>query len=384
MHLYAHASLAAPLIQSLVARRSPEPNFNAHEPGVGRALLPGKDPDRPLDDTRLLSVVDSTLTDGHVGDLADHLKPGDLLVLNDAGTLPASLAATAKGRRIEVRLAAAADASSADFPATYWAVLMGEGSWKEDTDERVPPPALAVHDLVLVAGGLSAVVEEVSAISPRLVRLRFDREGDTLAEAIYRVGMMVQYRHLDAALTRGAVQTPFAVRPWAMEMPSTGRPLSWALLDKLQSQGIGHVFLTHAAGLSATGDPALDAALPLPERYWIPDATIAAIKCAKAAGSRVIAVGTTVVRALEAAARNGFSQGHALATLRLAPGSERKCVDGILTGIHAPGESHFDLLGAFADEATLHRAHAHAADHGYLAHELGDLMFVLTASTEGR
>lgn len=380
MHLYSHASLAAPLVQSLMALRAPEKEQGRRD-DAAPILRAGKNPDRPLDDTRLLTVAGQSITDGRVGDLAKILAPGDLLVLNDAGTLPASLGATAKGKRIEIRLASAdtsaASAGEIDFPNVYWAVLFGAGSWKEDTDNRAKPPKLAAGDFVLVDGGLSASVEEVSAISPRLIRLRFDRSGDALAKALYRVGKTVQYRHLDATLPIGAVQTPFAVRPWAMEMPSTGRPLSWNLLDKLAQRGVPHVFLTHAAGLSATGDPALDAALPLPERYRIPAATIDAIERIKAAGGRVIAVGTTVVRALEAAALDGFSAGHGVATLRLSPGFRRQVADAILTGVHAPGESHFELLGAFADGDLLQRAHASAARAGYLAHELGDLMFLL-------
>jgi S-adenosylmethionine:tRNA ribosyltransferase-isomerase len=161
-------------------------------------------------------------------------------------------------------------------------------------------------------------------------------------------------------------------------MPSAGRPLSWQLLAALRRRGVELAWLTHAAGLSATGDPALDAALPLPERYHIPRATAAAVHRARADGRRVIAVGTTVVRALEGAARAGqWAGGNGTTDLVLGPDSELRAVDGILTGIHAPGESHFRLLGAFAPAALLDAASRHARARGYVPHELGDLCLVL-------
>ncbi len=379
MHLYAHHSLAAPLVQSLVARRfeSPVTNPAGALDAPTATLRAGKNPDRALEDTRLLTVDDAELVDGHVTDLGRHLRAGDLLVLNDAATLPASLSGTAKAKPVEVRLAAAAEGEVADVPAKFWVVLFGAGSWRDDTDARPAPPRLRPGDVILFDRGLSAMVTHVSPVSPRLVRVKFDRQGDALTEALYEEGAAVQYRHLDAPLPLAAVQTPFAVHPWAVEMPSTGRPLGWDQLDSLSAQGVRHVFLTHAAGLSATGDAALDAALPLPERYRIPKATVRAIEQTKGRGGRVIAVGTTVVRALEAAALDGFREERGTARIRLSRGFRRQVVDAIITGMHSPGESHFELLGAFAKPQTLAAAHAHAAAEGYLAHELGDLMLLL-------
>ena len=132
--------------------------------------------------------------------------------------------------------------------------------------------------------------------------------------------------------------------------------------------------VTHAAGLSSTGDAALDDALPWPERYDIPAATTDAIATARANHHRVIAVGTTVVRALEASA--GMA-GSGIATLRLDPGSRPRVVDGLVSGLHAPGESHFELLSAFAPVVTLRAALATAAAAGLSAHELGDACLVV-------
>jgi S-adenosylmethionine:tRNA ribosyltransferase-isomerase len=161
-----------------------------------------------------------------------------------------------------------------------------------------------------------------------------------------------------------------------MEMPSAGRPLSWHILAALRRRGVELAWLTHAAGLSATGDAALDAALPLPEIYDIPAGTAAAVQRARAEERRVIAVGTTVVRALEGAAQSGQWAGAGTTDLVLDERSILRVVDGILTGIHAPGESHYKLLGAFAPTALLDATWRHARARGYLPHELGDLCLI--------
>lgn len=215
--------------------------------------------------------------------------------------------------------------------------------------------------------------------------LRFDRAGGPLYAALYRIGRPVQYAHQDRDLALWTVQTAYAGPPWAVEMPSAGRPLSWELLGALRRRGVELAWLTHAAGLSATGDPALDALLPLPERYRIPAATADAVHRARAAGRRVIAVGTTVVRALEGAARDRRRAGGSGTTdLLIGPGTRLAAVDGLLSGIHAPSESHHRLLGAFAPPALLGAAWRRAQAGGYLRHELGDLCLVMPGPAPGQ
>ena len=162
-------------------------------------------------------------------------------------------------------------------------------------------------------------------------------------------------------------------------MPSAGRPLTFASLLALRRGGVGVAALTHAAGLSSTGDAALDAALPLPERYDIPAGTVAAVEAAKRAGGRVVAAGTSVVRALEGCvARHGaLLAGPGETDLVVREGFVPRVVDALLTGMHQAGESHFALLGAFVDDALLRRALEDAEDAGYLSHEFGDSMLVL-------
>ena len=306
---------------------------------------------------RLLAVDPDagTWRDLAVAQLPMLLGPGDLLVLNDAATLPAVLFGRAHGVDIELRLAGP--------PQAGWAVLFGPGDWRQDTDLRPPPPPVAPGDLLRLHGGDVRVLE-VSPRSPRLVRVAVP-----LAQ-LYAFGTPVQYSYMTGALPLSAVQTPYAGRPQAVEMPSAGRPLDQGLREAVGARGARIVALTHAAGLSSTGDAALDAALPLPERYEIPAATWRAVEAA----DRVIAVGTSVVRALESAARGPLA---GVTELRLGPGTELKVVHGLLSGMHEPGESHFQLMAAFADLGLLRKAVGYAAARGYGNHEFGDSTLVL-------
>ena len=334
--------------------------------------------ERARDDARLLVLEGRSgrLHDRAVGDLPELLAPGDLLVLNDAATLPASLRGrTAGGDDVELRLAG---------PPTgdRWpAVLFGAGDWRTRTEDRAAPPAVAPGERLSLGdpAGLVAEVVSVALLSPRLVEVRFDRAGEALWRALYALGRPVQYAHHDRDLDLWTVQTAYAARPWAVEMPSAGRPLGWRVLGALRRRGVELAWLTHAAGLSATGDPALDAALPLPEQYDLPERTVHAVGRARADGRRVLAVGTTVVRALEGAARQpgGLRPGPGTTALVMSERTRPLVVDGLVTGIHAPGESHYRLLGAFASPVALAAAARHAALRGYRPHELGDLALVV-------
>jgi len=250
---------------------------------------------------------------------------------------------------------------------------------RSDTRLLAAPPRLGVGDLLelLDDDAVSAMTATVTAVdprAPRLLTLRFDRSGAALWAALYRLGRPVQYSYLGAPLALWSVQTAFAARPWAVEMPSAGRPLSWSTLLDLRRRGVEIVALTHAAGLSSVGDPALDALLPLPERYDLPAATVAAIARTRARGGRVIAAGTTVVRALEGclADHGALVAGQGETSLLLHAGFVPRVVEGLLTGMHDPSESHFHLLRAFASESVLLAAWRHASAAGYLQHEFGD------------
>jgi S-adenosylmethionine:tRNA ribosyltransferase-isomerase len=345
---------------------------------VSPALVPAAWP-REVEAARLLHVdpAAGTLDDAWVRDLPARLRPGDLLVVNDAATLPASLAGTTRRGPVEVRLAGVPEDASGPWPA----VLFGAGTWRQKTEDRGAPPVLAPGERIAFGkGGLAGEVVGVSGVSPRLVDLRFDREGAALWAGLHAFGRPVQYSYLRDALCPWHVQTAYAGRPWAVEMASAGWPLRLPLLVELRRRGVALASLTHAAGLSSTGDPAIDALLPLPERSDIPASTIAAVQRAEKEGGRVVAVGTTVVRALEGRALEGggpLRAGPGVTSVRLGPGHALRVVDGLLTGLHEPGESHFELLQAFAPRPLLEAALAHAVREGYLGHEFGDLSLVV-------
>jgi S-adenosylmethionine:tRNA ribosyltransferase-isomerase len=327
-------------------------------------------------DERLLrvDVASGTLRDAHVRDLPGMLRAGDLLVVNDAATLPASLRGTTReGRPVEVRLVSRAASG------TWSAVLFGAGDWQTRTEDRPPPPELRPGDVLRFGDELAAVVRHVSERSPRLVDVELDRHDAAMWSAIYALGRPVQYAYVARPLSLWHVQTAYASRPWAAEMPSAGRPFTFALIAALRRTGVAFASLTHAAGLSSTGDPALDAALPLRERFEIPPATVDAIEGTRAAGGRVVAVGTTVVRALEgsAAAHGRVVPGADETSLVLGPGFVPRVVDGLFTGLHEPTATHFAMLRALVPGALLDRAHEHAERAGYVCHEFGDSMLAL-------
>ena len=291
--------------------------------------------------------------------------PGDVVVVNDAATLPASFAGrTADGQELEVRLA------GANEDGTWTAVLLGRGDWRQRTEDRPAPPALAVGD--------------AHRVRPRPGRARHRRVA-ALAAARHP-GLCLH--GLDAvvgalpARTAGAVLVPararsrcgtcrpfFASRPWAYEPASAGLALSAQVMDGLRGAGATIASVTHAAGLSSTGDPAIDAALPLRERYDVPEATARAVIAAARGGrprhrrghdgrrARSKARPRTAADRLDRP-RTGWT------AIRIGAGFRPRIVDALFTGLHQRGETHFELLRAFAPDGALEAALDHADRRG--------------------
>ncbi len=329
-------------------------------------------------DARLL-VVDAAGRIAHHprSDLSELLVPGDLIVANDAATVPASLAGRhlASGAAIEVRLAGRRSLA-ADDVERFIAVVFGAGDWRTPTEDRPLPPSLKVGD-ALALGPLAATVVRVIA-APRLVELRFAGDADAIRAGIARHGRPVQYAHAAAPLALWDVWTAIAARPVAFEPPSAGFVLEWRLLDQLARRDVGFATLTHAAGLSSTGDAMLDARLPFDESYHVPAATVAAVRAAHERGDRVVALGTTVARALEHAAAQpgGLAAGPGVATNRLGRSTRLHVVDALVSGTHEPGSSHHELLRAFVGGEALDRIDATLETCGYRTHEFGDSVLV--------
>ena len=319
-----------------------------------------------------LLVIDpesGSFGDFSIRDLPEFFEPSDALVLNDAATLPASLRV---GEDLELRL------MSRFADDTWLAVAFGGGDFRLPTEQRGVPRALVVGTDLGFGHGLSARVVSVDPASPRLLRLAFHQQGSELWQALYRAARPIQYAYLSQPLSLWDVQNSYAARPWAVELPSAGKPLNFETLFRIAARGVTVSHVTHAAGLSSTGDALLDARLPVAERYEVSESSAQRIRAAKARGGRVVAVGTSVTRALEAASSAGMLRcGAAYTELLLGPGSRLHTCDALLTGLHEPGTSHFSLLEAFAPRGLLERSFRHAEREGYLEHEFGDSCLIL-------
>jgi S-adenosylmethionine:tRNA ribosyltransferase-isomerase len=307
--------------------------------------------------------------------LASLFSPGDLVVANDAATLPASLAGIhcPSGRPIEIRLAAWISAGDL---TQFKAIAFGAGDHRTRTEDRMPPPHLSPGDR-LALGPLAATIGRLLE-HPRLFQLRFLGDHSRILAGLARHGRPIQYAHVKESLDLYDVWTKFAADPTAFEPPSAGFALDWHTQALWRQRGVTFATITHAAGISSTGDPTLDLCLPFDEPYRIPEQTAAAIAQAKAGNGRIVAIGTTVVRALESAALadGRVRPGGGVASGRITRGTPLRVANAILTGIHKPGESHFELLRAFADDAVLKQISAAINSQSYRDHEFGDSLLV--------
>jgi S-adenosylmethionine:tRNA ribosyltransferase-isomerase len=335
--------------------------------------------DRPILRPRdaMLLVVDGTgrITHAPRSQVAEFLRPGDLVVANDAATVPASLHGmhVPSGRAIEVRLAGRPSLTAIE---RFSAIVFGAGDFRTRTEDRSPPPPLARGDR-LALGPLSATIENLLG-HPRLVLLRFSGSASAIWAGLARHGRPIQYAHMREPLAMWDVWTPVAAVPVAFEPPSAGFVLDWATISALEDRGIGFSTITHAAGISSTGDPALDRRLPFAEPYRIPASTASAIASAKKDGRRIVAIGTTVVRALEhAAGRDAVVRaGEGLAAQRIGPSTPLRIVDAILSGTHEPDGSHYQVLRAFLDDDTLADVDEALEAREYRTHEFGDSVLI--------
>jgi S-adenosylmethionine:tRNA ribosyltransferase-isomerase len=322
---------------------------------------------------RLLKIEPATMSwsIGNFETIVDNFREKDLLVVNDAATFPASLNGfTSAGEQIELRL----NRCLSDSGPVYWeAVLFGRGDWRQRTEDRAVPPKVYKGDWLRL-GVLSAKVEKVSDISPRLLTLKFPLELALFWESLYRSGKPVQYSYLEKELDLWSVQTPYASYPAAAEMPSAGRSISIEMISRIRDRGAAIATLTHSTGLSSTGDVSIDRILPFAETSDIPESTVEAIE----QSHRVYAVGTSVARALEGRflSQGKLVAGRGATDLVLTAKHTPKVLDGILTGVHEVSESHFKLLEAFAPKTLLSRAIDDALKRGLQLHEFGDFCFI--------
>jgi S-adenosylmethionine:tRNA ribosyltransferase-isomerase len=320
------------------------------------------------DAVKLLIARPDGVSHARFADLGDHLRPGDLLVVNNSATMPAAVDGRRDGRPI----------------AVHFSTRRADRSWVVELrpagDAAGHLPDVRPGERIDLPGGAALVIvssyPEVGAEGARLWTARVVVEGD-VASYLARHGRPIRYSYVPRPWPLRYYQTVFARQPGSAEMPSAARPFSTELVTALVSAGIAIAPITLHAGVSSAeaGEP------PTPEPFAVPAATARMVNSARAAGSRVIAVGTTATRALESAATaDGVVRAVAgWSDLVLGPGRPCRVADGLITGWHDAGASHLLLLEAVAGPELVGLAYREAVEHGYLWHEFGDSALLLPA-----
>ena len=327
---------------------------NATEPAEARGL--------ERDEVRLLVAAPGALTDTAFTCLADHLEPGDLVVVNRSATLAASLDGERAGTPVEVHVASFLD------DGTHVVEVRPEGlSFGPVTD-------IAVGERIDLPGGAWLDVLETVPGQVRLHRARIATAGGVL-DLLERSGRPISYGYVPQRWPLSAYQTVFAREPGSAEMPSAARPFTPRTVTDLAARGVLLAPVTLHTGVSSPelGEP------PSAERFEVPETTAALVNHVRSQGGRVVAVGTTVTRALETVAgEDGTVQGaKGWTDLVLGPHRPARVVSGLVTGWHEPGASHVQLLEAVAGRELVARAYAHAEAEQYLWHEFGDSCLLL-------
>ena len=281
-------------------------------------------------------------------------------MVNTSATLPAALPAQLDGEDVLLHLSTPAEAGN-------WVVEVR-------TAELMPLPAPRMGAVVGLPGGASAKLLARYLASRRLSVARLSL-GEPVESYLRRHGKPIRYRHEPSERPLDDYQTVFAVDPGSAEMPSAARPFTGQLVAELAARGVLIAPVTLHAGVSSLelGEN------PYPERYRVPGATARLVNAVHDWGGRVIAVGTTVVRALETVATPAgrVRAGEGLTNLVVTPERGMHTVDGLITGWHEPSSSHLRLLEAAAGHDLLARSYAAAEARGYSFHEFGDSHLIL-------
>jgi S-adenosylmethionine:tRNA ribosyltransferase-isomerase len=333
--------------------------IEAHEPPEARG--------RGRDDVSMLVATrhDGALIHAGFGDLPRFLVPGDLLVVNTSATLAAAVDARLDGRAVELRLSTTA----------------GKDAWVVElrTATGLPLSRPPVGATVQLPGGAHAELIAPYPGSDRLVLARLAL-GESLGDYLREHGHPIRYAYVTEPWPIEAYQTVFALDSvstggGSAEMPSAGRPFTTELVTRLVSAGVLIAPVTLHTGVSSPelGEP------PYPERYAVPETTARLVNAVHWWGGRVIAVGTTVVRALEtvAAADGTVTAGAGTTGLVVTPERGLRAVDGLLSGWHDPAASHLLMLEAAAGSELLARSYREASRRGYRCHEFGDVHLIL-------
>ncbi|MFJ6728927.1 MULTISPECIES: S-adenosylmethionine:tRNA ribosyltransferase-isomerase [unclassified Streptomyces] len=329
-------------------------------------------PGRGRDSVRLLVSRGERVAHHGFGELPGLLRAGDLLVVNTSPTLAAAVDGTAGHARVVVHFSTRGDDGR-------WAVELRDPDGRGTTRARAGGPQ---GTRVGLAGGAGLVLEEpVGGHGPVAGgRLWWARvSGGEVAELLRAHGRPIRYAYTERDEPLSAYQTVFAVPSpdgsGSAEMPSAARPFTGRLVAELVSRGVRFAPVSLHTGVSSAEahEP------PYPERFAVPEASARLINAVRAWDGRVIAVGTTAVRAVESAAgTDGVVRARAGWTdLVVTPERGVRVVEGLLTGLHEPEASHLLMLEAVAGRAAVDRGYEAAVRGRYLWHEFGDLHLLL-------
>lgn len=303
---------------------------------------------------------DDALVHARFRELWRFLRPGDLLVVNTSATLPAALPARLDGKDVGLHL-------STPVEGECWVVELR-------TAERLPFRGVRSGARLELPGGAQAELLAPYLGSSRLFVARLSL-GEPVLDYLRRHGQPIRYRHTPGEWPLDAYQTVFALHPGSAEMPSAARPFSADLVTELVARGVLLAPITLHSGVSSLEQ----GESPYPERYRVPAETAQLVNAVRGWGGRVIAVGTTVVRAIEtvSAPDGTVSAGEGLTSLVVTPERGLHALDGLLTGWHEPRSSHLQMLEAVAGPELLRRSYEAAQSHGYRFHEFGDAHLIL-------
>jgi S-adenosylmethionine:tRNA ribosyltransferase-isomerase len=323
---------------------------------------------RGRDDVRLLVAHrrSGELIDAEFDDLPAFLTADDLLIINTSGTLPAALdALRAGGEQVVVHL-------STHLGGDVWAVEV-----RRVVDGATAPwgdaAPLAGERLRLPEGGKLSLRGPFLA-SSRLLTARLDVPGELLPY-LARHGRPIRYGYVPEGWPIDAYQSVWTTEPGSAEMPSASRPFTPELVSRLVAAGVGF-----APVLLHTGVASLEShEAPYPEHFRVPAVTARRVRETREVGGRVIAVGTTAVRAIESATGDGCEvrPSHGWTDIVITPERGVRVVDGLLTGWHEPRASHLQMLEAIAGRPLLTASYEHALAERYRWHEFGDTHLIV-------
>jgi S-adenosylmethionine:tRNA ribosyltransferase-isomerase len=330
------------------------------------AVRPAEAEARPRDAGRLLVSDIAGHHHARFFDLPQFIQPGDLLVVNRSATQPASLPAVGPAGPFTLNLCT-------DY---------GGGLWLAEPRHSPAEPGpleQARSGLTISAAGQDA---RLIAPYPGIPRLWFVQFSGDVQRLMARRGRPVRYGYLQGEYDLATYQTIFSAYPGSAEMPSAAYPFTRRVLDHLQRRGVRLASIVLHTGVSSLEVESEDLARHTlyPEPYWVPRAAATAVNDARLEGRRVIAVGTTVVRALESAWHHGrVRAASGFTRLYLHPERPPQVVSGLLTGLHDPVTSHLAMLYALAGPQRIREAYEVAVKEGYLWHEFGDSHLILNA-----